>query len=791
VFAIVDAVLLRPFPYRDPSNLVFLWGTKSDEVRRGISGPDLQDWREQNQSFTDIDAFLEQMSFSVGDGSETVSGACIGPSVLPILGVTPASGRNFTSAESVGAGRPAVIVSDTFWRGRMGASLSAVGSRLMLNGESFEVVGITPKGFFFPDTNSQILQISPCGMSNYYERGSPTLHAIGRLRDGVSLIQAQADLDLINKRLARAYPDTDSGVMVGLQPLRNIVVGKYERALWLLFGAVALVLLLACANVAHLQLARGMDRRVEFAVRAAIGADRRRLFAQLMVEGLVVASAGTVCAVGAAWIGIRVIRSLSLTDIARIDAAQVDVRLLATAATLALVVTVISGVWPAWKTAGVDVNETLKLGPGTVTRSPRRMARELLATFELTLATVLLVAAGLLVGSFVRLSTATWGFEPNGLLAMSVIAPPGAASSQPALTAWSRLVRARVRALPGVESVTVADGLPLRYAWWPTNVREDGKVISAAGWTIGENYFRTLGTRLLQGREFNERDDESAERVSVISESLAARLWPGRSPLGGLFEIVTLRTVNGKLPAAVEARLRRRDESVFTDPTTTEIVREKVVGVVENIRAFGLDINPEPAFYMDKRQVPAGRGFLRGQRIAVRTRGDLATVTKALTPAVLSVDSKARVLTIDRMSDLVARSIGGRGSARLMMLVSTLFGALTLLLAMSGIFGIVLHSVTQRLPEFGVRIALGSDRGDVARLLLRYAARIIIGGVALGTTAAWAVTRAFRAYVFGVTPADPATYALSVALLVACVLAACIVPIRRAVRCDPTKLLRT
>ncbi|HEX6463576.1 MAG TPA: FtsX-like permease family protein [Vicinamibacterales bacterium] len=344
--------------------------------------------------------------------------------------------------------------------------------------------------------------------------------------------------------------------------------------------------------------------------------------------------------------------------------------------------------------------------------------------------------------------------------------------------------------MPGVESVVIANGLPLQYVWWPTQVRADGKLVSAGGWTVGYGYFHTLGTHVLQGREFDERDDRSAERVSVISDALARRLWPGRSPLGHSFDIAALRVIHGKLPAEVEERLRRHDPTVFTDPGATETITEKVVGVVEDIRAFGLDLVPTPAFYMESRQVPAGRGFLRAQMLAIRTQGDASGVIKALKPAILSVNASARVRSIDRMSDLVAHSIGGRGSARLMMFVSTLFGTLTLLLTMSGIFGIVLHTVTQRMPEIGVRIALGADRGDVARLLFGYAARIIVGGVALGTTAAWASARLLKALVFGVTPTDPATYAISIALLVVCAFAACVIPIRRAMRCDPTKLLR-
>jgi predicted permease len=794
VFAIIDAVLLRPFPYRAPSQLVFLWGTKSDEVRRGISEPDMDDWRDQSRSFTGIDAFLEHVQYSVGNDGDTVDGACIGPSVLPILGVAPALGRNFTADDTVGAGRPVVIVSDGFWRGRMGGSPSAIGSTLMLNGHPFEVVGITPKGFFFPDTNSQVLQASPCGMTNFRERGTPVMHAIGRLKDGVSLARAQADLDLVNTRLAQAYPEVDKHVTVGLQPFRNIVVGKYEHALWLLLGAVGLVLLIACANVAHLQLARGIDRKVELAVRSAIGADRQRMFAQLLSESLVVASTGAAAALGFAWVGIRVIRSLSLTDIARIDAARIDMRLMAVAALLALVVTVVSGVWPAWKSTGVDMNDTLKLGAGSVTSAPKRAARELLATMELALATVLLVVAGLLVGSFVRLSTARWGFDPHDLFVVGPLPTPSAAEASPqAFAAWTESVRSRLSAIPGVESVAAGVGMPLDFAWAPSQVRVNGQTTDGAGWTVWEGYFHTLGSRLIEGREFSARDDASAQAVAVVSRAFAHTFWPGQSAIGKPFQLMDVRRVNGKIAPDIEARMKRRDASVFDDPRAFEVaggITWHIIGVVEDVRAFGLDYTGSPAFYLSYRQAPPRWNWRIFERFAIRTQADPGALLSGVRSAVASVDRTVKVNSLKSMSELVAHSIGGRGSTRLMMLVSSLFGALTLLLTMSGIFGIVLHTVTQRMPEIGVRMALGADRRDVGRLLLAYAGRIIFGGVALGATGAWAMSRMLRSLVFGVTPTDPATYALSIALLVLCVLVACAVPIRRAMRFNPTILLR-
>ncbi len=798
IFSIVDAVLLRPFPYRDPSRLVFLWGTKDDAVRRGISGPDLEDWRQQNRSFAGLDAFLAQWPLTVGETGQAVIGACVGPSVLPILGATPALGRNFVGTDVQPGAAPVAIVSHTFWRNWLGGTLSAVGSTLVLNGRAPEIIGVTAAGFFFPDTNSHILVPTPCGLTNYAERGSPTVHVIGRLRDGITVAQAELDLDAVNRRLAQAYPETNKSASVGVQPLRNIVIGKYERALWVLLGAVALVLLIACANVAHLQLARGIDREVEMAIRAASGADRRRLFRQLLTESLLLSSTAGVCAMAMTWVGIHVIRSLALTDIARIDAARIDLRLVVFASGLSLLATLAAGVWPAWKIAGVQLSDVLKLGSGSVTRSPRRRLSELLATTELALATVLLIGAGLFIGSFVRLSRAQWGFDPTGVFIVSVRTPQDVAASRDAFTDWVETVRLRVRGLPSVEAVATAEGVPIKYAWWPSELALDGHPVTtnwrAAGWIVSHGYFRAMGTRLLEGREFAEADGPSAEPVALVSRALAQKLWPGQTALGHRFQILTLRTVNGKLAPDIEARMRRRDRSLKSDMSTREVAEGKswrVVGIVEDVRAFGLDLVPSPAYYLEYRQAPLARSSRMFQDLIVRSRDDASGLPQHLKTAISSVSAGVEVRSIDSMSELVAHSIGGHGSTRLLMLVSALFGALALLLTTSGIFGVVLHTVNQRLPEIGVRIALGASQADITSLLLRYALRIMAGGLALGLTLSWVASRSLGTLVFEVTPTDSSTWGVSVAILMTSVLLACALPIRRARRFDAARLFRS
>jgi predicted permease len=797
IFAIVDAVLLRPFPYRDPERLVFIWGTKDDAVRRGISGADLDDWQRRNRSFAALDAFLAQMSFTVGDSGQAVTGACVGPSVLPMLGVAPAAGRNFTPDDARQGAPPVAIVSEGFWRHQPGTSATAMGSTLVLNGRPHQIVGVTPPGFFFPDTSSQILVSTPCGASNFSVRGEPYAHAIGRLRDGVTIRQAEADLDTINRDLARIYPQTNDRVTAGLQPWRNIVIGKYERALWVLLAAVGVVLLIACANVAHLQLARGVDRRVELAIRAAAGADRRRLFGQLVTESLLLASAAGVCATFVAWAGIRAVRSLSLTDIARIETAALDWRLVGIAAALSATATVLSGVWPAWKTAGVRVGDVLKQG-GAVRQSGRRQLSELLAVTELALATVLLIVAGLLIGSFVRLSRAEWGFDPARLLLVSVRAPGGAGAGKEVITDWIEAVRARVRGVSGVSSVANANGVPIRYSWRPSQIVIEGEPIgrtrSAAGWVVSHGYFQTIGTRVLEGREFGSADDESAEPVMVVSRALAQRLWPGQSAVGRRLQLIGFRTVRGKLPPDIEARMKRRDPSLQSDASAREViggVSWRVVGVVEDIRAFGLHLVPDPAYYVEYRQAPDGWSVSRGlQHFVVRSSGAAPHLADDLKTAIQSVDSGVQIRSVESMSELVAHSIGGRGSTRLMMLVSALFGTLALLLTASGIFAVVLHTVNQRLPEIGVRMALGAGRADIAALLLRYGLRIIVAGVALGLTITWAVSRSLQSLVFEVQPTDASTWSMGVGVLAVAVVLACVIPIRRATRVDAAALLR-
>jgi predicted permease len=473
---------------------------------------------------------------------------------------------------------------------------------------------------------------------------------------------------------------------------------------------------------------------------------------------------------------------------------RIDLRLAAMAGVLSLVAAVVAGVSPAWTASGVRINEVLKVGVSGSSPGERRSLRELLATTELAMATVLLIIAGLLIGSFVRLSRAHWGFNPDQVQLVTVVRPPGAAGTREVRTQWTEMARERLQRIAGVESVASADGVPIRYSWRPTQLTIQNRRVpmSAGTWMISHGYFATMRTPILEGREFHVTDDGSATPVVVVSRALAGRLWPGVSAVGKELQILYWRTVNGKLAPDIAERIKRRDYSLATDPNAFESEARLVIGVVEDMRPFGLHLVPDPALYLDYRQERAAFvSRARQTRFVVRTKAGAASIAAEVKSTLGGPGLTGEVRNIESMSDLVAQSIGGRGSNRLMMLVATLFGGLALVLTTIGIFGVMLHTVNQRLPEFGVRVALGANRADIARLVFGYGGRVLLFGLALGLTLTWAASRTLRSLLFELAPTDLSTWAGAVAIIVAAVLFACVFPLRRALGADAAALLRS
>jgi putative ABC transport system permease protein len=803
-FSLVDGVLLEPFPYRDPGRLVLLWASKSEGTTRGIAGPDLQDWRDQNHTFEDIDAFLGNMKFSLGsDPSDTVPGACIGARVLPLLGRQPALGRNFVAADEAAGATPVVILSDGLWRTRFGSDPMVVGRTIRLEGKPHEVVGVTPSGFFFPDTDARLWIPLPCGFAGFESRGTPLLHAVGRLKLDVVLQRAQADLDAVNRRLAQTYPATNRDKTVGIFPLRHILIGKFDRALWMLQGGVALVLLIACGNVTHLQLARGVERETELAVRVASGASRWRLVRQLLTESLALAVPAGALGVLLAWLGTQAIHAFSLTDIPRIETVRLDGLALAFTVTISLLAGIMSGVWPARRASGVHVGETLKSGGQTSPHANRTQLRDLLAITEIAAAITLLVVAGLVLRSFVYLSHAEWGFNPDRLLLIDAKVPPELKNQRDPAERWAESVVERLRTIDGVEHASRSDGVPIRWASWkPTALAVDGTIVTtgwtAGTWVAGPDYFATAGIRILEGREFTSDDTATSPNRVVISQALARKLWPDRHAVGKRLQVLVLKTVNGKpLPEVIE-RIKRRDRTVETDPSALEPVDGKtweVIGVADDVRMFSLDVTPNPSLYMNYQQNP--RSSMWGMdmsgfavKFLLRTTGRPAEIADRAKAAILSVNSGATLTEVASMQDLVSAKVGGRGTNKLMLVVSALFGSLALMFAVIGIYGVVSHTISQRGRELGIRVALGADRSDVIRMVMGYALRLLLLGLGLGLAMAWAATRGLQAQLWGVTATDSVTYVGALILLSGAALAACILPLRRALRFDPLVLFK-
>ena len=801
VFSLVDAVLLDPFPYRDAGQLALLWGSRGDDQRTGISGADLADWREQTRTFEDIDAFLSGSStvYSLGPSeADRVQGACIGHRVLPMLGVEPALGRNFLAEEAQYGARSVVLLSDALWRTRFDGEPSIVGRSVRLNDTAYDVVGVMPPGFFFPDTDAKLWVAAPCGFRGFEARGAMQLNAVGRIRPGVSVAAAQADIDTINGRLAGAYPETNARRVTGVFPLRRIVIGKYEQALWTLTWAIAVVLLIACVNVVHLQLARGIDREAELAVRVATGASRGRLMRLLLTEtGLLVGISGF-GALMVTWIGLRLIQAFALTDIPRMEGARLDVRVVAFAASVTIVSALVSGIWPAIKSSRVQVSDTLKLGSGATAGSGRSQIRDLLAITEIAAAVTLLVASGLVVKSFVLLIRADWGFIPEQLLLIDVKLPKDKWRDREFHRRFADDATAALKGVAGVDRVAISTSAPIRWSSWrPGPVRASGQTARVSGgeWIVGPGHFAAIGVPLLEGREFSASDDETAPPRVVVGRALARQLWPNRPAVGQRLDVLTIRGVNGKPDPDIAARMKRRDPTLYTDPSIWELRGGgpfEVIGVVGDVRMFALGVEGNPAFYVSTRQPIRNDPFMGGSslKVLLRTTGAPTEVVAAAKARILAVDSSLSFEEVVPLADLVRRSVGGRGSPKLMVLVGSVFGALALGFATIGIYGVVAHNVAGRLREIGIRMALGADRREVVRMVVGYAMRLLMSGLALGVTIAWAATRGIRALLFATTPTDPATYIVVVVTLGVAALIACVHPLRTALRFDPVTLFR-
>ena len=769
IFSAVDSILLRPLPLKDPERLVSVWeqGLGQGINQNEVAPANFFDLRTQNNAFEGIGAHGPQDINLTGDGEpERLNGELVSANVLSILGVQPALGRTFLPNEDQEGQHRVVVLSDALWQRRFNRDSSIVNRNIVLNGESFTVVGVMPRGFFYPLRETELWIPWAMEPEQAAGRGDHYLRLVARLKPGTTLAQANADVSAIGQRLANEYPRTNEGLNFIVNSLHRDYVGDLRLPILIMFAAVGLVLLIACANVANLLLAQATTRRREIAIRIALGARRWTIVRQLLVESLLIAGAGGFVGVlGAVW-GVQGLAKLLPESLSKLQNVSVDARVLLFTFGVSLLTAVVFGGVPALLAARAKPGETLSdvardAGGGTSGRHVRR----LLVVSEVALAVVLLVGAGLLIRTFQLLRQVNTGFNTENLLTMRMVLPmPKYAKPEVRRAFYDEMLR-RVKELPGIESAGMITFLPLSFEGMNFSFSVEGqtspsdmKLPFALYRVVSPDYFRAMDIPLQRGRFFDAHDNADSQPVIVISRQLAEQYWPGQDATGKRLKIGPLDSPN---------------------PWLT------VVGVVGDVRQAGLYGDPRMDLYAPYAQ--DRRAFIAPRDLVLRTKGDAASVAAAVRQAVWSVDKDQPVSHVRTMDQVFAAAIS---QERFQALLLGLFAALALVLACVGLYGVISYAVVQRTHEIGVRMALGARPRDVLSLVLRQGMGLTIVGLVVGIGVGSVATRVLSDMLYGVTPRDPLTFVGVPALLLLVAFLACYIPARRATRIDPLVALR-
>ncbi|HKQ77975.1 MAG TPA: ABC transporter permease [Blastocatellia bacterium] len=758
IFSLIDAVLLRPMIYDRAEQLVMIW----ENADAGPAPGNYNDWNTQNQVFQGMAALAQRRFHLTGLGEPEQLTACgVTANFLPLLGVKPFLGRNFLPEEDRPGAAKVVLLSYSLWQSSFGGESSLIGSEIALNGEKHTVIGVLPRGFQFGEPYVRVWTPLGLSASELTSRDGPSLRVVARLKPGVTISEADADIKAITMRIAQQFPDAAAGLSSAVVSLREELTGKAQRPLLLLALAVAFVLLIACANLGGLLLARAAIRQREIAVRAALGAGRLRLLRQFLTESLLLAGGGGVLGALLAVGSFEFLQRLVPEELTLQIHLQLNWRVLLVNLLAALAAGLLFGLAPAWQASRVNLNQALKRG---VAQSifggfgATRRLRNALVIGEVALALILLVGAALLIQTLYHLHSQYAALRPESLLTARTALPDYKYNERSQRTAFYANVLARVRALPGVVSAGYTTSVPLEWKGGASNLTIEGKqsqpdsIWNANHRQVTEDYLQTLGLPLLGGRYFNTLDHERSQMVAIINETMARKYWPGEDPLGKRFKIG-------------EAESRR--------PWLT------IVGVVADVRQEAMDAPAAPEMYLPQRQSYA---YFAPRELVVRASVEPLTLAPAVRAAVHAVDPDQPVANLQTMQDILS---GNSSMRRAVMLLWSVFAALALLLAALGLYGALSYFVTQHTPEIGVRMALGAQPRDVIRLVLRQGLRLVLGGGAAGCLGAFILTRLMKSLVFGVGAIDPLTFALAPLLLGVVALAACWIPARRATRVDP------
>ena len=779
IFSVTNALLLRPLPYKDADRLVIMWNRSPvlNVVQDWFSPGQYLDIKAENHVFEHVAATLGGSFNFTGRGTpEHVEGARVSSSLFPLFDAQPLFGRVFLPEEDEKGKPPTVILSHGFWQRRFGSDPGVIGQSLVLNDKSFTIVGVMATDFalnkeVMPTVNgiqkAEVLLPLPLADSDRADRGHEDYNIFARLKPGVTAAQAQAEMDGLAEQMKQQYPAAypkDGGLTLSVVPLLSQVVGDIRLALLVLFGAVGFVLLIACANVANLLLARASVRQKEIAIRAAVGASRWRLLRQLLTESVLLALAGGLLGLLMAVVTVKVLRVLGAASIPRLNEVGIDGRVLAFTFLVSLATGVVFGLVPAWRTSQVDLNEALKDGGRRSTGGPTGRGpwhiRNLLVVAEVALSLVLLIGAGLLIRSYQRIANASPGYDTHNVLSLRLALPATRYPNADAVIAFYQRLGERMQALPGVETFATSYLLPLSsnaLGWGPIQVegyvpKDPQELIISNEGFISPDYFQTLGIPLTRGRYFDERDKKGAPEVAIVDEHLAARFWPGQDPIGH--------------------RVQRRNGGPW----------RTVVGVVRYEKEFNAEDEPLIRVYYPVNQIPVATRY-----VIARTSADPVRLTATVIEAIHALDAELPVFEVSTMDQRLHEALARR---RFSMLLLGVFAALALLLAVTGIYGVMSYWVNQRTHEIGIRMALGAEQRNILRLVIRQALLLVAVGIAGGLVAAFGLTRLMASLLFNVSATDRLTFVLVAVLLGGIALLASYVPARRASKVEPIIALR-
>jgi predicted permease len=785
LFTVINGVLLNPLPYPHPDQVVTMagWfpGFGPGFGEGPISYPDFLDWVRLNRTFSALAAYRPESFNLTGQGdAEQVTAMGVSASFFSLLGVNPILGRDFSSAEDQLGGSPAVILSGGFWKTKFGSSSDIIGKALNLDGTDYTVVGVIPENFYFccSSTDFRLSDVYvPIGaLKNalvHDRRVTPSIWAVGRMKQGVTLAQARADMDGVARSLAAAYPDIDKDSGIAVTPLNRVIVRDIRPFLLVLLAAVGFVLLIACVNVANLLLARSTGRGREFAIRAALGASQGRVVRQLLTESVLLAMAGgTFGLLLASW-GTRAALAVLPAAIPRVNDVRLDPRVLLFTLIISLLAGIFFGLAPALKTSRPDLHETLKEG-GRGASGARYGMQNIFVVVEMALAVVLLIGAGLTIRTLVSLWSVSPGFDPHNVLFFRVGFPPSLANAGAnTIRATLRQLTDKIAAVPGVSALSVTAGAKPLLAesaliFWregQPKPASESNMPFALWYRVGPDYLKVMKIPLLRGRFLTAQDDANARGVCVIDEDFARKFFGHEDPIGKRLNFTV----------------------VYPQPL-------EIVGVVGHVKHYGLDetVNSpiQAQFYMSPFQLPDDqlKPFAIPPGYVIRTQGSSGAFVSAVRDALREFNSKAVLYAPETMDSVVARSLASR---RFAMILLAVFAALALVLASIGIYGVISYIAGQRTHEIGIRVTLGATRSDILKMMLAHGTRLAIAGVTAGLAVAAGLTRLMAKILYGVSSTDPLTFAFVAAVLTLVALAASYIPARRAMRVDPTVALRS